>query len=59
MASLGTAGVYVWRARRVDPPAANMVAPYVGWIGFANVLTEELWRNNRDRPMLHQGPTLH
>jgi benzodiazapine receptor len=46
VASLGTAGAYVWRARRVDPPAANMVAPYVGWIGFANVLSEELWRKN-------------
>ena len=47
VASLGTAGAYVWRARQVDPPAASMVAPYVGWIGFANVLTEELWRRTR------------
>lgn len=52
-AALGTAGAYVWRAKRVDQPAANMVAPYVGWIGFANVLTEELWRKNRDKPTLH------
>jgi len=52
-AALGTAGAYVWRAKRVDAPAANMVAPYVGWIGFANVLTEELWRKNRDNPTLH------
>ena len=59
VASLGTACAYVWRARKVDPPAANMVAPYVGWIGFANVLTEELWRNNRDSRTLHQGTTLH
>jgi tryptophan-rich sensory protein len=43
----------VWRARRVDPPAANMVAPYVGWIGFANVLTEELWRRNTQVQTLH------
>jgi benzodiazapine receptor len=46
VASLGTAMAYVWRARKVDPPAASMVAPYIGWIGFANVLTEELWRKN-------------
>lgn len=46
VASLGTAVAYVWRARQVDAPAANMVTPYVGWIGFANVLTEELWRKN-------------
>jgi tryptophan-rich sensory protein len=44
VASLGTAAAYVWRARRVDPPAAGLVAPYVGWIGFANVLSEELGR---------------
>ena len=53
IASLGTAAAYVWRARRVDPPAANMVAPYVGWIGFANVLTEELWRKNSDARTMH------
>ncbi|MFC3068196.1 TspO/MBR family protein [Phenylobacterium soli] len=52
-AALGTAGAYVWRAKKVDAPAAGMVTPYVGWIGFANVLTEELWRKNRDRPTLH------
>jgi tryptophan-rich sensory protein len=42
VASLGTAAAYVWRARQVDPPAANMVAPYVGWMGVANVLSEGL-----------------
>ena len=53
VASLGTAMAYVWRARRVDPPAANLVAPYVGWIGFANVLTEELWRKNPQPAVYH------
>jgi tryptophan-rich sensory protein len=53
IASLGTSAAYVWRARQVDPPAANMVAPYVGWIGFANVLTEELWRKNPEQPTVH------
>jgi translocator protein len=53
MASLGTSAAYAWRARRVDPPAASMVAPYVGWIGFANVLTEELWRKNAAKPTIH------
>jgi tryptophan-rich sensory protein len=51
--TLGTAGAYVWRARKVDAPAAGMVAPYVGWIGFANVLTEELWRKNQPAPTIH------
>jgi tryptophan-rich sensory protein len=51
--SLGASAAYVWRARKVDPPAAKMVAPYVGWIGFANVLTEELWRKNAAKPTIH------
>jgi benzodiazapine receptor len=53
VASLGTSAAYAWRARQVDAPAANMVAPYVGWIGFANLLTGELWRRNHANPTLH------
>jgi benzodiazapine receptor len=53
IASLGTAAVYVWRARQVDPPAANRVAPYVGWIGFANLLSEGLWRRPPELRTLH------
>jgi benzodiazapine receptor len=53
VASLGTAGAYVWRARQVDPPSANLVAPYVGWIGFANVLSEGLWRKAPAPQTLH------
>jgi benzodiazapine receptor len=53
IASLGTAGAYVWRARQVDAPAANLVAPYVGWIGFANVLSEGLWRRKPEPLTLH------
>nr|MEA2797683.1 hypothetical protein [Phenylobacterium sp.] len=53
IASFGTAAAYVWRARKVDPPAASLVGPYVGWIGFANVLTEELWRKNPELHTVH------
>lgn len=53
VASLGASAAYAWRASRVDGPAAGMVAPYLGWIGFANVLTEELWRKNREKPTIH------
>jgi len=53
IASVGTAGAYVWRARQVDAPAANLVAPYVGWIGFANVLSEGLWRRRPEVMTLH------
>ena len=53
VASLGTSAAYAWRARIVDPPAADMVAPYVGWVGFANVLTGELWRKTDAKPTIH------
>lgn len=46
VATLGAAGAYAWQARKVDAPAAGLASPYLGWIGFANVLTEELWRRN-------------
>lgn len=53
VSTLVAAAVYLWRAGRVDAPAAGIAAPYVGWISFANVLTEELWRKNRDNPTIH------
>jgi tryptophan-rich sensory protein len=54
IASFGTSAAYVWRARSVDPPASGMVAPYLGWIGFANALTGELWRRNAaPKPTIH------
>jgi hypothetical protein len=40
IASVGTAGAYVWRARQVDPATASLVAPYVGWMSVANALSE-------------------
>ncbi|WP_165943242.1 TspO/MBR family protein [Roseicella aquatilis] len=40
---------YVEAARRVDRPAAWLAVPYAAWIGFAALLTEELWRRNRGR----------
>jgi tryptophan-rich sensory protein len=52
LASLAASSAYVWRARRVDGAAAAIVAPYVSWIGFANALTEELWRKN-PKPTIH------
>lgn len=53
VASFGTAAAYVWRARQVDPPAANIVAPYVGWIGVANVLSEGLAHKPVEPGTLH------
>jgi benzodiazapine receptor len=53
IASFGTAGAYVWRARQVDAASASLVAPYVGWIGIANVLSEGLSRRNGDARTMH------
>ncbi len=53
VASLGTAAAYVWRARRVDPASAEMVAPYVGWMGVANVISQELGRKAQPAPTVH------
>ena len=41
------AAAYVEAARHVDRPAALLAVPYAGWIGFAALLSEELWRRNR------------
>ena len=49
VATLGTAAAYAVEARKIDAPAAGLAAPYLGWIGLANILTEELWRKNRPK----------
>lgn len=41
-ASLGGVGF----ARRVDRPAAAALVPLAGWLGFAGLLNEEIWRRN-------------
>lgn len=43
---LAAAGNYVRHAHRVDKPAAWMLAPYLGWLGFATVLNAALVRQN-------------
>ncbi|MDC0711032.1 tryptophan-rich sensory protein [Stigmatella sp. ncwal1] len=40
-------GAYMAAARKVDRPAAALVAPYLGWVCFASLLNEELVRLNR------------
>lgn len=47
VASLATSAAYALNARKVDARATNMAGPYIGWIGLANVLTEQLWRRPR------------
>jgi len=38
---------YLARARKVDRPAAWMLAPYLAWVSFAGILNEEIVRRNR------------
>lgn len=46
--ALGTSiAAYIAAARKVDGTAAALVAPYLGWVCFANLLNEELVRRNR------------
>jgi tryptophan-rich sensory protein len=47
LAALGAATVgYAVAARRVDPPAAAVMLPYLGWLAFAGALNEEIVRLN-------------
>lgn len=46
LALLGSIGAYVAATRQVDRPAAWLVAPYLAWVGFANVLNAEIVRRN-------------
>jgi translocator protein len=53
LASLGGAFAYLNEARKVDATSAAIVSPYLGWMSFAGILSEEVWRKNRDRPTIH------
>lgn len=46
LALLGSIGAYVSTTRNVDRPAAWLVAPYLAWVGFANVLNAGIVRRN-------------
>lgn len=47
-AMIGTAGAYAAVAARTDRPAALTAVPLIGWLGFATLLAEEVWRRNED-----------
>lgn len=46
--------VYARAAEQVDEKSAKLVAPYAGWVSFANLLNGQLWAKNRP-----QDPTVH
>ena len=35
-----------WQFGRIRPLAAWLMLPYLGWVGFASVLTWAIWRAN-------------
>ena len=47
-AMFGTIAAYANEARKVDPLAAWLIAPYLGWTGFAGLLNEEIVRLNAE-----------
>ncbi len=49
LALAGTTVAYTAVARRVDRPAAILMLPYIGWLGYVGLVNEELWRRNRKR----------
>lgn len=50
-AALGAGAVgYVAAADAVDRPAARTGIPLVAWVGFATLLSEEIWRRNSPTP---------
>lgn len=46
VALLGAIAAYTNQARRIDKPAAWMMAPYLVWVAFAGVLNAEIARRN-------------
>ena len=42
----GAIAAYAAAARKVDRPAAWMMAPYLGWVAFASVLNASIVRKN-------------
>jgi benzodiazapine receptor len=50
-------GAYALVASRIDAPAAALVAPYLGWLGFAGAMNAGILTNNRGvrRDLLLRG----
>ena len=47
LALVGVVAAYAATSQKVDKPAAAMMIPYLGWLGFASLLNEEVVRRNR------------
>lgn len=49
LALAGTTAAYTVITRRVDRPAALLMLPYLGWLGYVGVVNAELWRRNEQQ----------
>jgi benzodiazapine receptor len=47
LAQVGVVAAYAATSRQVDKLASTMMVPYLGWLGFASLLNEEVVRRNR------------
>ncbi|MBC8072818.1 MAG: tryptophan-rich sensory protein [Deltaproteobacteria bacterium] len=47
VALAGAIAGYVVVARKVNRPAAGLMLPYLGWVGFASALNASIWLRNR------------
>ena len=45
-AMVATGGAYVAAAAKADPPAAVLGIPFVAWLCFATLLSEQVWARN-------------
>ncbi len=44
VASLAAGGAYALAASKVEAPASALAAPYLGWMGLANLITDQVSR---------------
>ena len=44
VASIAAGGAYALSARRVEAPASSLAGPYLGWMGLANLITDQVAR---------------
>lgn len=49
VASLAAGSAYALTARRVEAPASSLAGPYLGWMGLANLITDQLSRRGAAR----------
>lgn len=42
VAALAAGSVYALSARKIEAPASSLAGPYLGWMGLANLITDQL-----------------